>query len=291
MAIVFISYRRDDSGSEARLLRDALQREFGTDSVFLDTSSLQAGTIWPDELQEGLKRAQIVLAVIGPEWLRAGSDEWGQRRIDDEMDWVRQELAAALAEHKRVIPVLVRGAKVPPISVLPEPVRSIPIRQGIEIRRDYWDHDVKLLLAQVASEFRKDEEEDSLNPYPRIFPEGPDPLPEEKIQKVLGTELLEWSKVASPLVEDPKKVRTELFRELRFKSFREAVEFMNQVAPGCDIANHHPRWENIWKTVRVYLTTWDIGHRISDRDVQLARYFDRAYAEFPGAAQTTKAKS
>lgn len=60
---------------------------------------------------------------------------------------------------------------------------------------------------------------------------------------------------------------------------------MTQVAQGCDIAMHHPRWENIWKTVRVYLTTWDIGHRISDRDIQLARYFDRAYVEFPGSAK------
>ena len=62
---------------------------------------------------------------------------------------------------------------------------------------------------------------------------------------------------------------------------------MAQVAPGCDIAMHHPRWENIWKTIRVYLTTWDIKHRISDRDIQLARYFDRAYAEFDGRITTT----
>ena len=55
---------------------------------------------------------------------------------------------------------------------------------------------------------------------------------------------------------------------------------MNEVAPGCDIAIHHPRWENIWKTVKVYLTTWDIGHRISDRDIQLARYLDQAYSDF-----------
>jgi pterin-4a-carbinolamine dehydratase len=60
---------------------------------------------------------------------------------------------------------------------------------------------------------------------------------------------------------------------------------MNLLAPGCDIAMHHPRWENVWKTLKVYLTTWDIGHRISDRDLQLARYFDRAYEEFAGASR------
>jgi pterin-4a-carbinolamine dehydratase len=81
-----------------------------------------------------------------------------------------------------------------------------------------------------------------------------------------------------------RKVRIEIFREYTFETFQEAVSFMHQVAPGCDVAIHHPRWENIWKTVRVYLTTWGIGHRVSDRDVQLAKYFDRAYREFPGAA-------
>ena len=51
---------------------------------------------------------------------------------------------------------------------------------------------------------------------------------------------------------------------------------MYRVAPGCDIAIHHTRWENIWRTVRVYLTTWDIDHQISDRDIQLAKYLPEA---------------
>ncbi|WP_392531464.1 4a-hydroxytetrahydrobiopterin dehydratase [Nostoc sp. C117] len=73
------------------------------------------------------------------------------------------------------------------------------------------------------------------------------------------------------------------FFAYNFKTFRYAIELMNQVAPGCDIALHHPRWENVWRTVRVYLTTWDIGHQISDRDIQLAKYFDKAFSDFPGA--------
>ena len=66
---------------------------------------------------------------------------------------------------------------------------------------------------------------------------------------------------------------------------------MSQVAKGCDIANHHPRWENLWKTLRVFLTTWNIGHKISDRDIQLAKYFDSAYAEFPGRIPLPQASS
>jgi hypothetical protein len=36
----------------------------------------------------------------------------------------------------------------------------------------------------------------------------------------------------------------------------------------------------IWQTLRVYLTTWNIDHKISDRDVQLAKYLDASYIEF-----------
>ncbi|NJP90392.1 4a-hydroxytetrahydrobiopterin dehydratase [Nonomuraea sp. FMUSA5-5] len=94
-----------------------------------------------------------------------------------------------------------------------------------------------------------------------------------------------WPKrlVESALPQDPSRTRVELYREYRFKTFRDAIAFMNEVAPGCDIAIHHPRWENVWRHVRVFLTTWDIGHRISDRDVQLAKYFDSAYQDFAGA--------
>jgi pterin-4a-carbinolamine dehydratase len=102
------------------------------------------------------------------------------------------------------------------------------------------------------------------------------------LKKTLENELVRWQLVESALPEDPQKTRVELYREFKFKSFQSAIGFMAQVAPGCDIAMHHPRWENIWKTVRVFLTTWDIGHRVSDRDVVLARYFDRAYSEFDG---------
>jgi hypothetical protein len=66
---------------------------------------------------------------------------------------------------------------------------------------------------------------------------------------------------------------------------------MGHVAPACDIAMHHPRWENIWRSISVYLTTWDIGHNISDRDIQLAKYLDLAYAEFQGAANSSDGKT
>jgi pterin-4a-carbinolamine dehydratase len=65
--------------------------------------------------------------------------------------------------------------------------------------------------------------------------------------------------------------RKELFREYKFGSFQEAIRFMREVSTGCDIADHHPRWENIYRTLRVYLTTWGIDHRVTDRQTQRAK--------------------
>jgi len=283
---IFLNYRRDDGGCEAIAIRSAIQQEFGDDVVFMDTSSLQAGMLWPNKIRASLEQSEVVIVIIGPDWLRAGSNDWGQRRIDQEDDWVRNELIVALPE-KRVIPVLVRGAKIPPPDALPDRIKSLSQRQAIDIRREYWDHDIKLLLAQVrqASHRAVSCARTQLGPYPTNTPEGPDPIGEQKLKKILESDLRKWTKVVAPLPEDPSDTRTEIYREFIFDSFQDSIKFMVQVAQGCDIAMHHPRWENIWKTLRVYLTTWDIGHRISDRDIQLARYFDRAYAEFPGATR------
>lgn len=146
---IFLSYRRDDASSDAQLISAALRNALGDDAVFMDISSIELGAVWPEELQKALQAAETVVAVIGPEWLRAGTDEWGRRRIDRDDDWVRQELALALKD-KEVIPVLVRGARIPPPEALPEPLKALSKMQGIEIRRDYVAHDVKLLLEKFG---------------------------------------------------------------------------------------------------------------------------------------------
>jgi pterin-4a-carbinolamine dehydratase len=76
--------------------------------------------------------------------------------------------------------------------------------------------------------------------------------------------------------------RTELYREYRFKSFLDATRFMAGVSPEIDEGQHHPRWENIWSTVRVWLSTWDIEFQPSSFDIQLAKKLDAAYSRFDG---------
>jgi hypothetical protein len=148
---VFISHRREDSAAEAAALARLLRQEFGVEAAFLDSSSIELGDTWPEEIKNGLDCSRTVLAVIGPGWLKS-FDQWGRRRLDLEGDWVRREIVLALAENKTVIPVLVRGATLPPAEALPEVVRSLLGRQKIDLRADYWDHDVTLLVSKIQAD-------------------------------------------------------------------------------------------------------------------------------------------
>jgi hypothetical protein len=143
---IFISYRREDSQAEATALAGALKRDFGNEEVFLDHSSVDFGSIWPKEIDEALARSKTVLVVIGPKWL-GSRDQWERRRIDNEEDWVRREIVGALNNNKTVVPVLIREAKLPPAEALPEPMRSLTQIQKVDLRADYWDHDVQLLFS------------------------------------------------------------------------------------------------------------------------------------------------
>ena len=48
------------------------------------------------------------------------------------------------------------------------------------------------------------------------------------------------------------------------------MSFMAKIAAFCIDINHHPRWENIYRTVRINLSTWDTGDRPSQTDLILA---------------------
>lgn len=59
-----------------------------------------------------------------------------------------------------------------------------------------------------------------------------------------------------------------------FTNFIEAFGWMTSVAIYAEKVNHHPEWFNVYKTVKVTLTTHDTGG-LSDLDVKLAQKMDR----------------
>ena len=58
-----------------------------------------------------------------------------------------------------------------------------------------------------------------------------------------------------------------------FANFVEAFGWMSRAAIWAEKLNHHPEWFNVYKTVKVTLTTHDVGG-LSELDVKLARKMD-----------------
>jgi len=115
---IFINYRRDDSAPHALSIAQYMERAFGARNVFIDIDRMRAGQKFPEVLERRLAECKVMIVVIGPAWLEA-SDEGGARRLDDADDWVRLEIARALARDITVIPVTVGGARLPKRSELP----------------------------------------------------------------------------------------------------------------------------------------------------------------------------
>lgn len=59
-----------------------------------------------------------------------------------------------------------------------------------------------------------------------------------------------------------------------FKDFNEAFGWMSRVALAAEKADHHPEWFNVYKTVKVVLTTHEVDG-LSERDVKLATLMDK----------------
>ena len=141
---IFISYRRDDTEGEAGRLFDDLVIKFDKDSVFMDVSGIDPGIDFRKAIDDNVASCGVLLAMIGPAWCSIKSSGGG-RRLDDPNDFVRLEIASALARNVAVIPVLVHDAKMPRPEDLPDNLKDLAFRNSVEITHARWNSDVELL--------------------------------------------------------------------------------------------------------------------------------------------------
>ena len=144
-AKIFISYRRDDSAGHTGRLTDRLAGEFGQDLLFMDVDGIPLGMNFVKVLQEQVTKCAVLLAVIGPNWLEA-RDEDGNRRLEDPSDFVRVEIATALKRDIPVIPILLDGAGIPKAKQLPEDLKELALRNGLNVRHASFHADMERLI-------------------------------------------------------------------------------------------------------------------------------------------------
>src|SRR5690242_8041685 len=97
---VFVSYRRGDAAGWVGRLSEALRGKFGRNNVFMDIDSLQAGADFIEYIKKRVSSCNVLLGVVGPQWLNASTAE-GIRRLDDPNDFVRLEIIGALVLQPR----------------------------------------------------------------------------------------------------------------------------------------------------------------------------------------------
>jgi pterin-4a-carbinolamine dehydratase len=277
--LIFVSYRRADTAVHTLALRLEFETRFRAVQVFVDTHTIQAGDKWPDEIANAMSIAKVVVPVIGVSW--AGS-EVGNRRIDDPDDWVHKEISLALAQsHERILPILVNGAPALRRGDLPKPLQDLADIQPIKIEVTEWDQGIENLVGILKSKFGLESKQTTFRfPKPDKVIAKTIPIPWSVLETDVANSLPEWRIEFS---DDPDKLhykRVELVRDFEFKSFEDAMAFMATVSKFASENDHHPRWMNVWRTVTVWLSTWDAGHRITVLDTQLARFFERKYREY-----------
>lgn len=86
-------------------------------------------------------------------------------------------------------------------------------------------------------------------------------LTSSEIEMLLSTRPL-WA------IDDGK-----LTRVLKFKDFVTAFGFMSRVALVAEKLDHHPEWFNVYDTVRIQLSSHEVGG-LSSNDFDLAEHID-----------------
>ncbi|MEM8755892.1 MAG: toll/interleukin-1 receptor domain-containing protein, partial [Pseudomonadota bacterium] len=144
---VFISYRRADSRWAAARLFDTLTAAFPGRPVFMDVAEISPGEDFAEVLARQVREADVLLALIGPDWETGGG---GGSRFDDAADFVRIEVEAALADPSTtVIPVLLDGAKAPTEAALPDGLKPLARRQFARLSHEGYRAEIGVLTDAV----------------------------------------------------------------------------------------------------------------------------------------------
>jgi hypothetical protein len=124
----------------------------------LDVDNIAPGLDFARVLNERVGECDVLLAVIGKSWIDT-RDGAGKRRLEDPDDFVRIEIASALAQNKRVIPVLVGDAPMPRPDELPLALKPLARRNAVRLTHERFRSDVQGLIKALQNALAEIEEQ------------------------------------------------------------------------------------------------------------------------------------
>ncbi len=165
---LFISYRIDDSRPHAERIFDTLRVEFGANATFKDTTAMPLGGDYRQAIRTIIEECEVVIVVIGAQWLKRGRARKSPRLFDANDD-LRLEIEAALATKKPIIPVLIGGAIKPNADQLPKSIRGLLRHTFFTVRSDPdYGGDMSLLIDACRSYLAPD-----IRYVPMLIPDLP----------------------------------------------------------------------------------------------------------------------
>ncbi len=148
MPKITISYRRADSEAMTGRVCDRLVTHYGKQAIFRDIDDIPAGIDFRHHINEILLKTNVLLAIVGPQWL--GPVPGGLDRINEESDPVRVEVETALRRRVPIIPVLIGDTRMPSSEQLPPSLKDFAFRNAVKVDtgRDF-DYHIHRLIKSI----------------------------------------------------------------------------------------------------------------------------------------------
>jgi hypothetical protein len=147
---VFLNYRRADAEAHTGRLHEVLQRRYGDEQVFMDQFSIRPGEVSAWTMQQAVARCDVMVSVIGPNWLTI-EDKRGAKKLEDKWDFVRREICAALDRSIPIVPLLVGGAQVltHDAGLYHYELQGLEQLQFHHVTTKHWSADVEAVIEEI----------------------------------------------------------------------------------------------------------------------------------------------
>ncbi|MEO6188413.1 MAG: toll/interleukin-1 receptor domain-containing protein [Ginsengibacter sp.] len=145
---IFISYRKEDSKWNTQLLYDRLSHYFPSKEIFKDFNTIKAGEDYRKVISEALKKCQVLLVIIGKNWVNS-QDEKGVQRLQNPEDLLRIEIETALSRNIRVIPILFDNIAMPSQTLLPASLAPLLLKQSVSVSETNFEYDIRHLAEAI----------------------------------------------------------------------------------------------------------------------------------------------
>ena len=210
-----------------------------------------------DVIRAHAKKDDALLVVIGPNWLHTQDEKSGRRRLDIKDDWVRLEILTFLKRKKAtksndllILPLLVNGATMPRLEYVDNELGPLCSYQPMEVPSRGSELDfVQVKQQLIECRFQ-----------PIVLPAVVTPMAAEiplqltqKQENAFRSEYKQWD-IKKDDKEVPGDKKRQLHRVYEFTSYEMAWRFMVRVDElGIRPYDHHPRWQNEFRRVGVWL--------------------------------------